>query len=236
MRTWAIVLIFLASAYCSAQSERSLVREGNRQYAAKKFADSETSYRKALESDRSFHQGVFNLGDALYKQERYEEAVQQYQSVAGSSSDNDVRGQSFHNLGNALLKSGKAKESIDAYKNSLRLRPDDLDTKYNLEYARMMLKQQQQEQQNKSDKDKQKQDDKKQDQPKQDQQKQDEQKQKEQQQKEQKQQQAQNEQRKQKMSKEDAERILEALKNEERNVQKRLQKKVPARISVEKDW
>jgi len=233
------VLLVLVSAVACAQSDRSLIREGNRSYKGSKYADAEVSYRKALEKNKEFREGPFNLGDALYKQGRFGEAADQYNIAASRTKNADEKAQALHNLGNSLLKSQKCPESINAYKDALKLNPKDLDTKYNLEYAKQMLKQQQQQQQQQQKKDKNKDD--KQQQDKKDQQQKDQQQQKQEQQKQDQQKaeqkdQQQAQQKKQQISKQDAERILEALKNEEKDVQKKLHKKVPARVRVEKDW
>jgi Ca-activated chloride channel homolog len=233
MRTIRIVaLIVVWSTFTFAQSERSLIRDGNRLYKDNKFTDAEVNYKKALEKNKESSHGVFNLGDALYKQGRFDEAAQQYQNIASTGGDSELKSKAYHNLGNALLRNQKIPESISAYKEALKLNPGDIDTKYNLEFAKTLLKQQQQQKQ--QNKDQKKDDKQKQDQQKQDQQKNEEQKQSQQDQKKQEQQQAQ--QKKQQISKEDAERILEALKNEEKDVQKKLHKRVPARVRVEKDW
>lgn len=229
MRTILVLgLVALCAEGSAAQSGRSLLRDGNRSYRQEKFADAEVNYRKALEKDKNLSQGEFNLGDALYKEGRYDEAAQQYGLAAIRQPDAQRKARAYHNLGNALLKSQRLPESIQSYEEALKLNPHDLDTKYNLAYARALLKQQQQQQNQKQD---QKQNKDKQDQSKQDQ-KQQQQKQQEQEKKDQ--QQAQ--QKKQQISKQDAERILQALNNEERDVQKKLKKKVPARVKVEKDW
>ena len=231
MKTRILFLLLTLVSMSYSQSERFLIREGNKFFKDGKYIDSEVNYKKSLEKNKESQTGIFNLGDALYKQGKYDEAAEQFQNIIAKNTDKETKAQAFHNLGNTLLKSQTIPESIQAYKNSLKMSPADKDTKYNLEYAQTLLKQQQQQQQQKQDKKgQQKQDkqDKKQDQ------KQEEQKQDKQKQEQQKQQQAQ--QQKQKISKEDAERMLEALKNEEKDVQKKLQKKVPARISIEKDW
>jgi Ca-activated chloride channel family protein len=238
----AALSVLLFTTLVSAQSERSLIREGNREYKANKFADAEVNYRKALEKNKEFHQGPFNLGDALYKQGRYGEAAQQYGIAASRIKDPGEKAEALHNLGNSLFKSQKYPESIQAYEGALKLSPNDLATKYNLEYAKQMLKQQQQQQQqqkknDKNDKDKQKQENKDQKQQnKQDQQNKDQEKQDQQKQDQKKQDQQQAQQKKQQISKQDAERILEALRNEEKEVQKKLHQKVQARVRVEKDW
>ncbi|MDI6780192.1 MAG: tetratricopeptide repeat protein [Bacteroidota bacterium] len=220
-----IIYILLFCSVGLAQSERSLIREGNIFYKDGKYTDSEVNYRKSLEQNKDSHIGIFNLGDALYKQEKFEEAAEQFRIATTKETNNQTKAQAYHNLGNSLLKVQKLPESIEAYKNSLKINPKDFDTKYNLEYAKALLKQQQQQQQ-KQDKNQQKQDKQKRDQQKEEQQKQEQQKQDQQKAQQQKQQ----------ISKEDAERMLEALKNEEKDVQKKLKKKAPARISIEKDW
>ena len=243
MRSLPLVFaVMLCSVSVQAQSDRSLIRSGNNAYKENKFSDAEVNYRKALEKSKELPQGTFNLGDALYKQGRYNEAAEQYAIALTNNNNQSTKGQTYHNLGNAFLKGKKLPESIAAYQNALKLNPKDMDTKYNLEYAKALLKQEQQQQKNnQKNNDKQKQD-KQQDQSKQDQ-KQQNQQQNQQQQEQQKEQQSDQkdqerraQQKKQQISKEDAERILEALKNEEKDVQKKLHKKVPARVKVEKDW
>jgi Ca-activated chloride channel homolog len=235
-------LLFTAAVPMCAQTERSLIRDGNRLYKENNFTDAEVKYKKALEKNKELAQGPFNLGDALYKQGRYNEAAEQYLNASLKNNDVTTKSQAYHNLGNALLKEKKLPESIAAYKEALKLKPNDLDTKYNLEYAKALLKQQQQQQnknqqhddKQKQDKQKEKQNQQQQDPKKQNEKKQEQQNQQQDRQKEDQQRQVQ--QKKQQISKEDAERILEALKNEEKDVQKKLHKKVPARIRVEKDW
>jgi Ca-activated chloride channel family protein len=223
------LLVFMGIATVFGQSERSLIREGNRTYKQKKFADAEVNYRKALEKNRDVKQGEFNLGDALYKQDRFDEAANQYRDAATKLSDPKAKAEALYNLGNAQLRNKKIPESIASYKEALKLNPNDLDTKYNLEYAKMLLQKQQQQQQNQKK-------DQKQNKQKQDQEKQQKDQQQKQDQQKQAQQKQQQEEKKQQISKQDAERILEALKNEEKDVQKKLHKKVPARVKVEKDW
>jgi Ca-activated chloride channel family protein len=225
------------TAAAFAQSERSLVRQGNRAYEKQQYADAEVNYRKALEMRRDLHEGIFNLGDALYRQGRYEEAAEQYRSVAGLLPEPRTRAQALHNLGNALLKAQKLTESIAAYKEALKHNPHDLDTKYNLEYAKRLLQQQQSQQQNQQQKnDKKEHSEQQQQEEQQRQNNQQEQQQSQRQEEQRKREQSHAEQRQQQISREDAERILEALKNEEQQIQKKLMKKVPARVKIEKDW
>ena len=226
-----------------AQNEKQLIRDGNNQFKEKKFNEAEINYRKSLQKNKESVAGTFNLGDALYKQEKFDAAGEQFKNLADQKIDKENLANTYHNLGNSFLKQKKYKESVDAFKNALKNNPSDADTKYNLAYSQAMMKQQQkQQQQNKNDKNQNKKDDKKnQDNKNQEQKdKQDQQKQNEKQEQgnknkdKQKEQQAKNQQ--QKISKEDAERMLEALNNQEKDTQKKLQKKQGVKVQVEKDW
>lgn len=238
MRNLIVISIMLALGlhgfYLNAQRDNSLVRKGNQAYEKGKFTDAEVAYRKALEKNPNSTKGMYNLGDALYRQKNFEEAGKSFATVAQRPDvDKKTAANAWFNMGNTLLEAKKYNEAFEAFKNSLVLNPTDPDAKYNLEYARRRQQdQQKQDQQNKDqNKDQQKQDQQKQDQQKQDQQKQDQQKQEQQQQK---QQQPQNKE----MSKQDAERMLEAMKNAEQKTRENLDKKKVGVIGVksEKDW
>ncbi len=222
------------------QSKRSLINDGVDQYKNEKFAEAEESFRKGLDKEYESFVGHFNLGDALYKQENYQDALKSYQNAMAFAESDFQKSKVYHNVGNTLLKAQKVQESIEAYKNSLRLDPDDLETKYNLSYALNMLKQnqdQQQQQQN-QDQNKDKQDQQQnQDQQNQDQNKDEKQDQKQNQDQQQNQnQQQQQQQKKNEISKEEAERILQALKNNEEQLQKELRKKKGKPVKKSKDW
>jgi len=218
-----LLLGFLMPVLAIGQKENSLLRQGNRQYEQGNYSEAEKDYRRALELNQGSVKGQFNLGTAVYQGKNYGESTRIYENLAGGKHDAATQAKIWHNLGNSLLEEKQYEKSINAYKNALLNNPSDADSKYNLEYARMMLRKQQQQQQ--QNQDKQKDDQQKQDQQKQDQQKQD----------EQKQQQPQDQ---KKLSKEDAERMLEALKNEEKKTMdkvKKQQAKVQV-VGVEKDW
>jgi len=225
------------------QAERKHIRQGNKMYEKESFDDSEVQYRKALEKDEQSFMGEFNLADALYKQEKYEEAINKFNRMADNESDKAKLGALYHNLGNSLLQSGELEPSIEAYKNALRNHPGDLETKHNLAYAQSMLQQQQQQQQQQNQ-DQDQQDQEQQEQQQQDsqeneqQQDQEQQQQQQQQKEDQQEQEEQQQQQPEKISKEDAERILEALKQDEQKVQEKLkkQKAKAKRVRVLKDW
>ena len=221
--TWGLILLFITGF---SQGENKLLRQGNKLYDEGKFKDAEMKYRKGLELNKESTKGQFNLGAATYKEKNWEESSRIYGELAGKELDKKTKARTYHNLGNSLLESKQYEKSIFAYKNSLLNDPSDKDTKYNLEYAKMMLQKQQQQQQNQ-----------KKDQQKKDQEKKDKKDQQNDQNKDSKQNKNQPQDQK-KISKEDAERMLEALKNNEKKTMEKVEKqraKVQTGI-IEKDW
>lgn len=253
-----ITLLFLAMTLLSwSQQENRLIRQGNRQYDDGNYEKAEIDYLKSTQADKASHKGFYNLGDAWYMQKNYLQASAAFDTLRTFKMDDETRSKSYYNLGNSLLKAAidsaqlaqqVLPPSVEAYKQSLRLNPEDTDAKYNLAYAQKLLEksQQQQQQQNKDKQDKkddnqdqQKQDQQKQDQQKQDQQKQDQQKEDQAQQDQQQQDQQQQQGQPMQISKEDAERILEALKNDEKQTLEKLTEAKIKTIRVvksDKDW
>jgi tetratricopeptide (TPR) repeat protein len=232
---YLILLLFVFVTFQSySQSTRGLVNDGVDLYKEQKFADAEVNFKKGTEKNPDSFEAKFNLGDAYYKQQRYDEAIKTFQSSFVNAKNDEEKAKIYHNIGNSLLKSQKVKESIGAYKEALKLNPNDQETKYNLSYALNQLKNpdqnQQQKNQNKDENKDQQQDKQNQDQQQQDQQKQDQQKQ------EQQQQQQSQEQKEQELTKKEAENILNALKENEKDLQKQLRKIKGQKIKTEKDW
>ena len=215
-----------------AQTERKAVRQGNREFKKGEFLDSEISYRSALELNPSSVKGNFNLGDALYKQEKYEEATQTFSDLSNVKIDPLNAANVYHNLGNAYFNQQKFEESVAAYKNALRNNPDDMETKYNLAQAQRMLTQQQQQQQ---DNDQNENQDKNDDQKDQKQPKDNQDKPNENQDQKDKQNQQQHE---KQITTEDARRMLEAIQNNEKKIQDRVREEQAqkAKVKVEKNW
>ena len=249
MKNIIYIIIFIIPVLLFAQDQKDYIRKGNKYYKKKEFNEAEINYRKSLELDRNSYKGVFNLGDALYKQDQYEDAAEHFLELSSKDLDKETKAKAYHNLGNSFFKAQKYPESINAYKHALRNNPKDEDTRYNLEYAKRMMAQQQQQQQkqdknkDQDKKDKNKKDQNKQDQNKQDQNKQDQKKKDQQQQDQQKQNQDKKKQQQQqakkeenKISKEQAKRMLQQLSRDERKLQKKLKKQKASSRKIEKNW
>lgn len=251
----ALGLIFFLNDNALAQGAgRAKVAEGNRAYAEEKFDEANDKYRDAQVDNPESPIIHFNVGDALYQKKNYEEALKSYQSAVQKSNDPKLQAQGYYNLGNTLFRMDKWQESVAAYQQALKLNPNDEDAKFNLEYVRRKIKEnaerqpQEQQQQQKQQQENQQQNEQSGDEQKdqQQQQQQDQQQgeqqqeQKDQQQKEGEEQQEQQQQGQQvkagELSKEEAERLLEALQNQEKEAQKKKQAQVRGRVRVDKDW
>jgi len=210
MRSIFILFLLFFVSIVIAQPAQKLVRSGNNAYKEGHFKDAEIDYRKALTKSPNSLKATFNLGNSLYKQQNFNEAAAQYLKLAQSENKEASKSNVLYNLGNSLLENKKYKESIDAYKMALRQNPKDEDTRYNLSYALAKLQQQEKQKQN--------------------------QKQQQQQQKKQQQQQQQ-QQAKPNMSKQDADRMLNAMNNnEKRTLDKKNKQNMPSQNQPEKDW
>lgn len=220
------IILSLLSYAAFSQQEAPELRRGNRQYTDSNYVDAEVNYRRALDKNNKSFQANFNLGDALFRQEKYPEALEAYQKAeqAINASDkestitNSRLASTYHNIGNALYAQQQYDKAVNAYQQSLRLNPKDNDTRYNLVKAMQQLQQQQQQQNQ------------------QQQQKEEKQEQQQQEQQQQQQNQQQQQQNQDQMDKETAEQILQALQQDEQETQEKLQRQQGKKRRVEKEW
>lgn len=248
---------FFAFSQSAFQRDNTALRRGNQAYQQEDFQKAVAQYQAALEINAGNEKAAFNLGNALYKAKQWDLAAKQFDKVAQSTKDKDLKAKSFHNIGNSLMEQKQYDKAVESFKNTLRINSQDADARYNLAYALAKMKQEEQKQKDKNkDKEEQNKDeqDNQQEQNKQDSQNQEEKKQQEQENqkpengnkeedkkekpaepKESKEQQKQES----KMSNADAQRLLDALKSEEEKVRQRYQKartKSLPPLNSGKDW
>ena len=237
MKNLLFILSFLMSITSIAQNKKSFLRDGNKLYADSSYNKAEIQYRKSLEKDQDYFNASFNLADAVYKQERYEESSALFDALKDDAPTEADLAKVYHNLGNSLVKEQKLGEAINAYKSALRINPKDKDTRHNLALAHQQKQQQEQEQENKENKDEQKEDKEGDNKEERKENKEQEQNQDNKEQQEEKQE-NQPEEKKEEMSKEAAEKMLEAIQQQEKDLQEELQKKKVKgkRVKVLKDW
>lgn len=246
-----IILLILSLASlgifenAQAQTPNKLIRQGNDQYKKQNYTDAEADYKKALQKSKNSSNGLFNLGNSLYQQKRYKEAYEQYAASEKLSNDKASKAQANYNMGNTYMGQKDWKSSIQAYEQALKLDPQDDQARYNLAYAKEMLKKQNKgggennknnknknnknnkqnkNSQNKDQKDK----NKNQDKNNQD---------KNQQNKDNKDQQQQHPKpQPSKLSKQEAQRLLQALSQQEKKLQDKAHKGKAVPAKIDKDW
>lgn len=225
-RIVTITALVLLSSTAFAQTDRQYVRDGNKAFRAGDYANAEVAYRKAVEKKPRNPQAVFNLGNALFAQKKDSAAVQQYEQAAKLETNPKRRAMSYHNIGVVCQSHKMYSEAIDAYKEALRLTPNDDETRYNLALCKRQQKNQNKQDQNKQQ---QKQDNKDKNKDNKDKQQQD---------KQQKQQDKQKQENKDNMSKENAEQLLNAAVQQEKNTQERMKKAMrqPNSRKLQKNW
>jgi len=227
MKNILFILSLLICITSFAQNKKSFLRDGNELYNDSSYNDAEIQYRKSLEKDQDYFKASFNLADAVYKQERYEESSALFDALIDNAPTENDLAKVYHNLGNSLTQEQKLEEAIEAYKNALRINPNDAETRHNLALSK---KQKQEQEQQEEKKEENKEEKKDQEKDKEGKDKQEENKEEEKG--------NQPEDKKEEMSKEDAEKMLEAIQREEKELQEELQKKKVKgkRVKVLKDW
>lgn len=150
-RFYLYILLFVlcvgwnGTASAQRMPERGAVRSGNRQFNKGNYERSIERYERALTFAPESFEATYDLGNALYKAERYDRAEQTLRQAAADTLRNETeRAETYFNLGNAQFRQQKYKEALESYKQSLRLNPSDMEAKYNYAYTKKLLDDQQQ--------------------------------------------------------------------------------------------
>ena len=138
-RVAVILVLIFTTTRLFAQDARDLVADGNNFYRDSQYFKAELQYRKALETDPSNREAKFNLANALLKQNKNDEAEKLLNELNSQPSP-AFRSEVNYNNGVRLSGEKKLEESIDAYKEALRLNPNDQEARENLQKALLELK------------------------------------------------------------------------------------------------
>jgi Ca-activated chloride channel family protein len=142
---FCIVSFLLLTAALHAQDSDDLILKGNEFYKQQKFTEAEKEFLKALEKEPSSQTAINNLASTQYRLKKNEEARKQFEKLTiGEKTGNNRKATAWYNIGAVLSKEKKPEESIEAYKQSLRLNPDDKQARENLQKAMLELKKKQQ--------------------------------------------------------------------------------------------
>ncbi len=222
-----ISIVVVSTAF--AQNDREYIRRGNRLYRDSTYNKAEVEYRKALEKNPRNAQAMYNLGNALLMQQKAKDAMKQYEAAGKMETSMSRRAKVYHNAGVIFESQKQYGEAIKCYEQSLLNNPNDDETRYNLALCKKLLKNQP----NNNNKNKQNKDKNKKDKDKQNKKNQNKDKQKNKDQQKNNPQKDQN-----KMSKDNAEQLLNAAMQQEKQTQEKLKKAQhqPQRRNLEKNW
>lgn len=209
--------LLLVLSYGQSQNVNSAIRNGNKLYQQKIFDQSAAEYKKAIVVSPENPIANYNLGNAQFRTNQYDEATNSFESTIANSKEKPVKEKSFYNKGVAYSKQQKLDESIEAWKNALKLDGKDEEARENLQKALLEKKKQQQKQDQKKDKNEKKKEDQKQDKNKQKQDQKPDQQQS-------------------KLNKKQVEQLLKALAQKEKEVQQKMQQQNASPTKQDKDW
>jgi Ca-activated chloride channel family protein len=147
IKTLTYIFILLSFCGFSQDQEKTftqtndLISQAN-DLVQEDFVNAEVEYRKAISKTPSNTIGTYNLGNAYYESGLYDEALLRHMEAATSASSKNDRHRAFHNIGNALMKQNLCQEAVEMFKNALRNDPTDEETRYNFALAKECAEQQ----------------------------------------------------------------------------------------------
>lgn len=140
-----ILVLFLTGASTDdARKANEAFEDGNYEQAAE-------LYRQAIEEDPDNARLHFNLASTLYKLGRTEEAMQSYDRFENLSDSPEEQSYASYNQGNILTEENKYKEAAEFYREALKKNPNDPDARHNYELALQRQQQQEEQQQQNQD-------------------------------------------------------------------------------------
>ncbi len=141
------VVLMACVSMAQAAVAGSKNKEGNRLFGQGKYEEAQKSYLEAQAEAPDRPELLYNLGNTLIKQKRYEQALQALRQAV-SRGDKGLQTSAWFNMGNALFEAGHFGDSAQSYIQSLRLNPADRDAKHNLELAMKKMEEQKNPKQN----------------------------------------------------------------------------------------
>lgn len=232
MKINQIITILFLFSFCLSQDK------GLEYYQNQEYDEAKNYYENIIIQKKENVEAHFGSGASSYQKGDWEVAKQSFQESLKSSDDN-LRSKAYYNLGNTFFKDNKAEEAISFYRKALELNPNDKEARFNYEYLKYQKKPPEEDNKEK-EKQEQEQKEEEQEQKEEEQEKKEEQEQKEQEQnqeeqnkQEQNQEESSNEEKDQDLKQ--AESILDALKQDEKIMQKKQISRAKSR-KLAKDW
>lgn len=155
---WVLSLFLRISLSAQQGVVVNHIFDGNKQAEAEVFDEAEIAYRMALSKVPEKSEALYNLGNTHFQEQDFEEAKQRYFQTQKFTENKSSKHHAFHNLGNVFMKQKDYVKAVESYKNALRNNPQDEETRYNYALAKEMLEKEDEQQQDQDQNDQQDQD------------------------------------------------------------------------------
>lgn len=141
----ALIVAFSFSGFMFGQENyRTLVHEGNQKFDGKDYDGASSKYMEAVKSNEKDFTAHYNMGNALYKSKKYEEAKEEFEKAEQLSQTLPDKAAALHNLGNAYMQMNQPEKAADYYKKALKQNPYSEATRKNYEIAKLKEKENEQ--------------------------------------------------------------------------------------------
>ena len=140
LKSVLLLLMSMLWFVAKAQTDRQLIRSGNRYFHQQNHVKAETEYRKALVKNVNNTQALYNLGTALLAQQKDSAATTCFERAGKAETSKLRKAKSYHNMGYICQRHQMYADAIKAYEEALRNDPSNQATRYNLALCQKLLK------------------------------------------------------------------------------------------------
>lgn len=131
IRTVYILLLCFIAGNATAQGWRDSLSVARKYYQEKNYTAALEKYQQTQRIAPKNISFSNEIAQAAYRAGKFNQALNLYEKAAKKNQSANA----YHNLGNAYLQAKEYQKAVEAYKNALRLNPQDDETRYNLAYA-----------------------------------------------------------------------------------------------------
>ncbi|MDR1876590.1 MAG: tetratricopeptide repeat protein [Flavobacteriaceae bacterium] len=145
VKYWTLILFLFSVNFLPAQDNkaRKYLIEGNKNYLAASYDEAAANYLRAVQEGEDSYKSNFNLGNAMYKLKKYDDALSQYEKSVKLATDNIDRSNAYFNIGDSYYQKKEYARAAEAFKKVLQINPKDERARYNYTLAKQKAKEQQ---------------------------------------------------------------------------------------------
>lgn len=130
--TVSIVLVFSS---CSQASLYIKVIEGNYSYSRGEYVDANFNYVQAAKWNEYVSRISYDLGNVYHSLGESEAALEEWERASQAEEDPELTYRIAFNKGVLSYEMGRYQEAYQQFRHALKINPDDIEAKANLEYC-----------------------------------------------------------------------------------------------------